>query len=314
MISEIIEKVINENIQNVVHIIPIGNHALKRHYVFLVETNRKKYVMKFYYVAKRWNREVSALLLLKDYSFLSPKLIKYGVNDDVEWILYDYENGSLLDDVELEITYKNLKRIYKAAGEQLSRIHSHRQFGEFGSLNENLEYVKAYKTFNEYFLTEIERVFNNLDKFDHEEYELIKDCKKTLLEKFELLEPIREGHLCHNDFGSRNIIVDVENSEYKIKSIIDFEQSVISDRYRELTLVKMKFLKDNQLLSEAFYEGYRKNLNIDENVLDQREKIYLLQYGLSICGWSKEVDKNHYNEGIDLLRGLLRNIKESSNT
>ena len=43
MMTPTIKKIINENVSNVIHIIPIGNHTLKRHYVFLIESDITKY-------------------------------------------------------------------------------------------------------------------------------------------------------------------------------------------------------------------------------------------------------------------------------
>lgn len=299
------QNIIETIIDNVIEIKPIGNHELERHLVYLVETTEKKYVIKFYFVSNRWNREVAALKILNKSNVLVPNIIDYGKVDNVEWILYEYVEGTILTKVHEEVPQCNLIDIYFEAGEQLGLIHSFKKFKYYGSLNEDLKFVKKYESFKDYFETEINRIFTNLKKFTHEEIKLINQAKKSLCDNLIKLDSIDQGYLCHNDFGPRNLIIDKEKDVYRLKCVIDFEQSVISDVDRELVLFYCKLLKENRTLSEAFRHGYEKHRVIDENKLFQKKAIYQLYRGLSICSWSKIVDKDHYNEGIEILKKVL---------
>ena len=293
-------------ISNVIKIKPIGNHELERHLVYLVETLDSKYVIKFYYVQNRWNREVAALRLLQNSDVLVPNIVDYGKIDDVEWIVYEYVEGTLLDKVHKEIPINNLKDIYHNAGEQLGMIHSFKQFKYFGSLNEDIEFINEFKTFKGYFETEVQRIFTNLDNFTHKEIKLIIKAKKSLNDYLKKLDKtVVKARLCHNDFGARNLIVSKENGVYKLKCVIDFEQSVISDVDRELVMSYQKLLEENKILGEAFKLGYEEYLIIDEDKISHKEFIYKLYRGLDICSWSQKVDKNHYDEGIKILKKTL---------
>lgn len=297
---------INSIVSNVVDIKPIGNHELERHLVFLVETLDNQYVIKFYYVKNRWNREVAALKLLRNSDALVPNLVDYGKLNEVEWILYEYVDGTLLDEIHNEIPTSNLEDIYYDAGGQLGKIHSLMQFENYGSLNEDLEFINDYKYFKDYFETVVQRIFNNLGNFTHKEIKLINKAKKSLIECLKKLENNDvKARLCHNDFGARNLIVKKENHVYKLSCVIDFEHSVISDIDQELVLLYYSLSKENELLWKAFKRGYEEYLPIDEDNMLNKKLTYRLYRGLSICSWSQKVDNDHYEEGIRLLKETL---------
>ena len=304
--SEMFKK-INKIVPNVVSIRPIGNHELKRHLVYFVKTSNRELVIKFYYVNNRWNRDVAALRLLQGTSVQLPKLIEFGKFEDVEWLLYEYKEGILLNQIADKISKNELKNIYEEAGEQLALIHSFREFNYYGGLDEELNFIIKFKTFKEYFNTEIKRVFNNLDEFVHEEKNLIDCAKKALLNQLNILDSnIKKPRLCHNDFSSRNIIVNKYDGEYHFNCIIDFEQSVVSDVDRELLFVYKRLCKNNKLLIEAFKKGYERHMKIDEDSIMLKDRLYELYRGLSICGWSQKVDLEHYNDGINILKKYIR--------
>jgi len=302
-----IQNRIKSIVKNVIGIKPIGNHDLKRHLVYLVQTIENKYVIKFYYVLNRWNREVASLKLLNKTDVLVPNIIDYGKFDNVEWILYEYVEGVILDKIYEEIPQCSLIDIYYKAGEQLGLIHSFKQFEYYGSMNEDLKFVNGFKSFRDYFETEVNRVFTNLEKYKHGEMKLINQAKKSLGDNLNRLDDVDQTRLCHNDFDARNLIVSKEKGVYKLKCVIDFEQSVISDADRELVLFYYKLLEENKPLSQAFKRGYEKHLAIDEDRLLRKRFIYRLYRGLSICSWAKIVDKDHYNEGIEILKEALGN-------
>ncbi|WP_157950065.1 aminoglycoside phosphotransferase family protein [Vallitalea okinawensis] len=306
-----VHKKIQSIIGNVVEIKPIGNHDLKRHLVFLVETFEKSYVIKFYYVKNRWNREVAALKLLEDTDILVPHLVDYGKLDEVEWILYEYVNGALLDTIQEEIPTSNLKDIYFKAGEQLGLLHSLKYFEHYGILNEDLEFKNSYHTFKSYFQNEVERIFTNLNKFTHEEIDLINKAKKTLMKTLEFLNDNDiQARLCHNDFGARNLIVSKDSGAYKLVCVIDFEHSVIADADRELVLFYYSLKDSNEPLWKAFERGYEGHLAINQDSIHDKKLLYRLYRGLSICSWSQNVDKDHYDEGIKILKETLISYSE----
>ena len=93
---------------------PIVNHHLGRHFVFKV-TNSRSYVMKFYFKERKWEREISALTLLTNFSYKTPKILDRGITDTIEWLLYEYIEGTTLN--TLDLSEDERKEIYFLLGQ-----------------------------------------------------------------------------------------------------------------------------------------------------------------------------------------------------
>jgi len=296
------ESIINQLVDNVIEITPIGHHDLKRHLVYRIKTEKQDYVIKFYYVKNRFESEVKALQLLKNSQVPVPEVIKYGVIEGHEYIMYRYEDGITLDKVIHQIDSRNLVALYKQAGVYLKMIHAIGQNEAFGRLA-----VQSYNSHKEAMDFDISRIYHHLERHEHPDEIIISRGKQVLeYEKKKMSIPIKG--LCHLDYGSRNILVKKVNNSYEIVKIIDFEQATITDIKRDLVYVYQKFTKNEQDL-RSFSKGYGED--ILRHVHSVEARIYHLHYGLSICSWSLPVDKKHYQEGISILKEYIddRSIK-----
>ena len=92
-IDDIIKKKIIKLFPDVTIITGIGNHQLKRHYVYSFYSKEIKYVIKFFYKSGKYPREASALTMLDGEKYKTPKLHSHGVIDDIGWITYEYQIG-----------------------------------------------------------------------------------------------------------------------------------------------------------------------------------------------------------------------------
>ncbi|MBI9015342.1 MAG: aminoglycoside phosphotransferase family protein [Clostridiales bacterium] len=287
------EKIINQLIDDILEILPIGHHELKRHLVYRVITEQQDYVVKFFSFKNRLESEVKALQLLENSHVPVPKVINYGVIEGHDYMLYHYEEGITLDKVIHEIDPKNLETLYRQAGIYLKQIHTFGENEPYGRLA-----VSSYNSHKEAMAYEISRIYNHLRQHKHPD-EVIIDRGIQALEDARETEGIPIKGLCHMDYNSRNILVKKVNSCYEIIKIIDFEQAAITDIKRDLVNVYQKFIKNKHDL-KSFSEGYGEN--ISGHVHSEEAKLYHLHYGLSICSWSLPVDTIHYQEGIDILK------------
>lgn len=287
-------------------LVAIGNHHLKRHLVYKVKINNSYYVLKLYYKKNRWCSEIGALKILKDSEVTVPSIVDYGFfGDGLEWVIIEYVEGCLLINIEENLSIENKIEIYFEMGRQLALIHSEGEFNNFGRISEDMKIKKPYNTFKELVLYDLDRYIEGIDKFVHEEYELMQLGISKLLELIDITETVSKPSLCNNDFGPRNIIVVKENNKYEIAAIIDLEQSSASDSDMELIQLYYNFLGKNELTSKSFLDGYCEVLNIDMSNFMIKRRFYELYKGLSIVSWSKEVDIDHYNEGIELIRKVV---------
>lgn len=285
---------------------PIGNHELKRHLVYKITCKERDYVLKLYYKKDRWNREVANLRRFADTEVLAPRIVGYGVFENgLEWLVYDFIEGTLLSRVEHELSEDNRESIYHEMGKQLGLIHLH-TCGFFGSMDEKGNSIHGFVTFKAYFSHLTAKILTELNEVEHDNPALIKKAESefsAMLQSFNDEEV--PATLCHNDFGPRNILVSEDGGEYSLKAIIDFEQSVPTDRDEELITVYLPMLERNKNLANSFRSGYELYGAIEVDRVLTKKKFYNLFHGLGICAWAKDVDYEHYLEGARLLEATL---------
>ncbi|MFP4016662.1 MAG: phosphotransferase family protein [Halanaerobiales bacterium] len=284
----------------------IGNHHLKRHLVHRFFSKNKYYVMKLYFVKNRWNREVASLRFFKNTEILAPIIDSYGIFEDgIEWMIYEYQEGVLLSEVVDEIPERALNELYYQLGRQLGLIHTYREFDFFGSMNEKGISINGFKTYRAYFEYRMETFLEEIFAFKHEKPGLIRKSLMQIKSMYSILDEVQSGHLCHNDFDERNILIDKIEGQYELKAIIDFEQCVPDDPDKELIYFYLPLKKGNRKLSEQFRSGYEEYRNIDEDRLLYKKDFYYLFKGIGICAWSKDVDYEYYLRGISFLENAL---------
>ena len=281
---------------------PIGNHELKRHLVYKVSCQERVYVLKLYYKKDRWNREVANLRRFAGTEVLAPRMVDYGVFESgLEWLLYDFIEGDLLSRVDAGLALDNREAIYFEMGGQLGLIHQHK-LDFFGSMDENGHSISGFNTFKEYFSQLVAKILTELHTVEHDDPLLMREAESRFLSMLDAFDEEPEATLCHNDFGPRNILVSDTGGQYYLKAVIDFEQSVPTDRDEELISVYLPLLEQDKQLASRFRAGYEQYQTIDMERLLRKRTFYNLFRGLGICSWSKEVNYAYYTEGVRLLR------------
>lgn len=293
-------------IGEIVDIKPIGNHELNRHLVYKVSCKKKNYVVKLYYKKNKWNREVASLKLLSNTEVLVPTIIDYGVFDDgLEWLITEFIDGEILEDVKDDISSDNMYELYRDLGKQLGIIHTFREFDFYGSMSENAESIEGIKSYRLYFEQRLDRIIKELYTYQHDQLELIEESEKQLKSTLEILDDVTTAHLCHNDFKPRNVIVKKQGQNYETQAIIDFEDSVPSDVDKELSYVYLPLLEEKPKLAEAFRSGYEQYNKILIARLTRKKDMYYLFEGLLICAWAKEVAYDYYLSGVKQLEHTM---------
>jgi len=281
--KEIIESLIDD----VLEIHPVGHHHLKRHQVYKVKTKKKTVIIKFYYKKNRFESELNALQLLKD-QLPVPKVIDYGIHEEIEYLIMSFIEGQALD--ELNLTDEERAIVIEEAGRYLNIINSTPIDLPFGRLNKRSHHLD----YHDYIKVEVDKIINHLKGFDHPEPEIIKKGIKVLLNNISIIDVTK--CLCHLDYSGRNILVAFKEDKPYIIGVIDFEQTSVTDLAQELTLVHTNLLDEKTF--DTFYKGYKRKVEIPD--------IYYLFYGLTICAWSLPVDRNFYNQGLDIIKAYIK--------
>ncbi|MCH4890074.1 aminoglycoside phosphotransferase family protein [Acidaminobacter sp. JC074] len=268
---------IKKIIEDVLLVEAIGHVHLKRHEVYKVTTKRDTYIIKFYGVDNRFQNELAALELLEGMDLPTPKIIKHGEMDGSEYVVMSLLEGCPLDKLELSDTEKN--HIYYEAGLYLKKIHGVKHDLSFGRIGS-----KKFDLFDQHFQYELERILMYLKRDNHPFPDIIEKGIETIKKQTFSSE---DKTLCHMDYCDRNILI----KNGKISGIIDFEQSIISDRNWDLAYTLSKVEEKYQ---SAFFKGYgSKPDKID---------FFMLYRGLHTCSWALAYVKDFYMEGLNLVR------------
>ncbi len=274
------KNIIRELIKDVLIIVPVGHTHLKRHQVYKVTTISEILIIKFYGVKNRYQNELTALRLLSEIDLPLPKIVDYGVHKDKEYIIMTCLEGETMSNLIMERSEQ--EKIYRVAGQYLRKINDAKHDLDYGRVG-----AEKFETFKAYFSYEVSRILNNLEQFNHPYPEVIEEGIKTIKN---VDVDSNEKKLCHMDFSDRNILL----KEGRISGIIDFEHTIISDPNWDLAYAENRLQGKNR---EAFYEGYG---YVPEDI-----SVFKLFHGLSICSWSLLVDREHYEEGIKLIKENL---------
>ncbi|EQB88021.1 aminoglycoside phosphotransferase [Clostridium punense] len=305
--DEQVKDIVTEILKEEVHVIPVGNHELKRHLVYVVESKGKIIgVFKLYYRKNRWNREVATLRFFQHRNIKAPTILNLGkLQDGTEWLFMSHIEGETLSKVKDEISEENLKEIYADIGKELGKIHSLETFDFFGDWDEYGNSIENIKNFSIYFEKRVGIIFKELFDQHLEEEQLHRKAGELLKTMLPILDEVKEAHLSNGDFGERNILVKKEAGLWKFSGLIDFEHCVPKDRDSEIINCYYSLLEENPNLAESFKNGYEQYMSFNPN-LEKKRALYEIYSGLDICSWAKIQAPDYYWEGIKILKKYIR--------
>jgi len=305
-------KDIAENLTNkkIIKIKPIGHHELNRHYVYVLEfENSPPKIFKIFGKKNRMCREIAALNLLKNSNVKCPKEFEYGtLPDGKEWMIYEYINGDLLDNVICMMSKKQLYKIFISIGEELGKIHSIKIFDFFGSWNEKGESLDNIKDYYTYFTKSLQYQYNELLIQHIEDKPLLIKAAEKLMENADLIKNINESRLCHNDFDGRNILVICQNGKYFINGVVDFEQSFPGNAEIDIARLYFRYFLKCKDFEKYFLIGYERYMKIDKGFFE-RLNYYLLRIGFGICCWTYHKAPKYYKQGLELVKNYINKVK-----
>lgn len=296
-IENILSKVITDKKFD---IIPVGNHNIGRHLVYKIDTERNKYIFKIYYIKGKRTREINSLKILKNSNVKVPNIIKYGEYDEHEWILMEYINGEILDSIFLSIDEENRVALFKELGEALGMIHSHEIFDYALGWDRKI----GSNNFQDYKIIKMEERIEQIENQNLSDKELLLKAIDIIKENYKDIFRATEFRLTHNDFDGRNILVGEVGGIYKIKAIIDFEQSYPDNCENDLANLYFKYFIENEQYEKYFLDGYSLYMKIDDNFYSKL-KLYLIVMVIEHCSWSYEKANEYYIENIKFLKKIL---------
>lgn len=283
----------------------VGHHNLGRHFVYLIEDEKgENYILKIYGKAFRFCNELIGLKLLRD-KIKCPILLTNGeVFSKTEWMLMSQIDGIILEDVWNELSINNKAFLMEEMGEILGRIHSSYEYDYYGAWKECGTFILNHQDFIEYRKNSDKIIIDNIIKQGIPNKELINSSYERLVKYYDYIQPRNIPRLCHHDFSARNMLVNKTNKSWSITGIIDFEHCYPDDADIDFADLYHKVFLDEPWLKESFFNSYKKHIEIQEDILENKMNYYLLNKGLFICSWAYYTAPDYYLEGIKLLERL----------
>lgn len=269
---------------------PIGNHELKRHWVYTFRANGRDQVIKIYYKERRLEREVEALSVLSHLEIPMAELLDHGhLSDGRPFMILSKLEGDLLSKARLSI--EDQTKVYGSMGALLGKMHQ----------------VKA--------LTDPTALVAQLNRYAHEAMMAIlqsqiptgdKECLQKAYEVYQSLMLETDYTkancgFCHNDFDARNVIVN----DLEITGVIDFEGSGFGYTENDLLNLHRKVFTESQELEHAFFAQYTKYVPFDSIGYKKRLKVNLLRDVLENCSWAYDQARTYYEENLSYLKQYL---------
>lgn len=292
-------------VKNIIDIKPIGHHDIGRNHVYLLKTEKKNFILKLFFKKNKRINSIKTVELLEANNIKCPEILKIGIIDDTEYILYSFMEGEILENIEENISEDNLKEIYIKMGELLGKIHMIPVVNLFGAWNKTEENKDSVLTAKDQLNYNYKRFFKVINKSEHKEYEIIEKAYNYIDNNIKNMVSDKKAVLCHGDFSKRNILVTKVNSEYRIDSIIDFEHSKPGDLDLDLVDIYLPILERDKELAIALISGYNNYCIFDINIFNKKKKMYELLIGIAIASWALKKAPDYYLKGIDMMKNLL---------
>lgn len=285
----------------VMKIIPCGNHELHRNLVYIVETVKSKYIIKFYYKKEKRNREIHALSYLKNFPL---KILSKGEKENgIEWMIYNHLPGVLLDSEFENLKKDNREEIFFQLGKEVKKIHSVESFSFFG------DWAKGKQSHIDYYLDymacEIQRISLNIEEQNLPHKPLLKKSIVKLNHYFKDLKPIKKAELWHRDLDGRNILIqkNEKNHDYELTAILDFEKCVVGDSSLDIVNLYRKYFLKNPELIPSFFKGYTMDSPIDP-LFYANLKFNLFFLGVQLSSWTWDFSSDYFFEAVEFLKQM----------
>jgi fructosamine-3-kinase len=193
--------------------------------------------------------------------------------------------------------------VFEQSGEMLAKLHTVKFGGFYDKIMDIGSDIKPQ--WSELFLNQWNHNLKDASQYKAIQ-PLVPAIEKYFQENRALAEGETEAVLFHNDYQSQNIILSSDNSQpltsadkYNITGIIDFDNWRIGTRAQDFVKMEYWTIQGNQDWLSAFYRGYSRHHQIDQEIKTRIELYKLLWFLLVYAFEMDKVKKNELNTTVD---------------
>ena len=255
------------------------------------------FVAKLFRSSYSFNTELTVLLKCQE-RLKVPEIVYFEEKKQSgwDWILYRYIQGTSLYELKEVLNPTLSQLLFHEIGRELSRFHNVKLIYKLNKL-EKKNIVKKI-----IFQTEIA-------------YHAIPENKNSDLFLrtihfsrgiYPLLENMENYSIAIKDFNDKHIIIQTDFTPWSLNGIIDFEQTVYSNKFLDTVSLYIDYFFDDKDLETLFWKGY--GITITER--DKRLiAFFILQYALELCGILREIHVNNVKLGKNIISKVFEWLK-----
>lgn len=264
-------------------VMPIGNHELKRHQVYRLETADGDSVLKLYCYPLVRGIEAGAFARAAECGVAVPRVLQSGsLPDGGDYLLMTRMEGTPL------AAQRVTEASYREMGMQIGRLHARRTpvqtwYARWLAQRSMRQMVKIRRA--------------ELPGADKAVLERAHKMEMSLLSGLDLRRTA--FGLCHGDFDVRNVMA----VDGRVMGVIDCEHANYGSTVRDLAQIYRKTLvhPENHALRTAFESGYREHALLDARFLDAMP-VYWIDDCIEACSWAYARANDYYRDSLRFLQ------------
>ena len=290
-----IPMILEDIFQRPVNYLDVGHHEDLRNYVIKVDD---RYILKVYGDNMRWRGELQNLLSIHKSKLRTPSLVDLGmVNQHNGWILMDLLPGEIMEVGYSKLSEGVRSETWRQLGQLLAEFHkcNTKKYPDMVIFDNQLSYEPLlYWDFlkHSYMKNKSTIVKNNYYNKPETYGHIFETIELWLESESSRKQPLLV--LCHNDFSTRNILVQ-ENGF----GLIDFEMSFYGQPEADFARLALDLKREE--LFESFLNGYYMSCDWLERD-DSTINMYIYLKIIEICSWAFKRAPEYYAYAFDMLK------------
>ena len=259
-------------------------------YLVKITSGDKCYIVKLYKLSYLFNAELITLLKYQG-QIKIPKIVYYEektYNGEWDWIMYEYVEGESLLDIKGQLKAVDFYNLFFEIGSELRSFH-----------NLEISYQPNRQEWSNFAKQIIQKTELNYNCLGEKKGAIFfQRVIQFLRQHYSLLDRQDNYSLVIKDFTDKHIIVDQKEQKWILAGIIDFEQTIYSNRFIDFVCLYINYLLCDSQMERYFLKGYNRQIDDEEKCLIA---FFIFQYALELCGILKDIHPSNEEQGKTII-------------